>query len=217
MVSGTLIAAMVLNAAIAVLEILVLTKLSNKKDICKYYTYLSNLIAAFVSAVFFGFALYTLLSGNPYPLWLKGLRFVSTYMLVTTLFIFSLVLLPSRKAENTITEKDFTGVRPQIANLILHYLCPVLSAVSFLLLERQPVLADPIWTLLSAIPTILYWLVYLFLSIAKLWKDPYGFFEPSQKPKTFLNTLTDCLIFLLIPALSIGLHFLLWWISNLNF
>lgn len=206
-------AALVLNAAIVWMELHTLRRLTYKKDILKYYTYLSNLIAAVAGALYVAVTVL----GIPTPLWLKGLRFSATYMLATTLFVFNLVLLPGGKAGNTITEEDFTGISPKLANLILHYLCPALSALSFLLLERQPVLTDPNWTLFAAAPTIVYWVVYLILTASGLWKDPYGFSEPSEKPKTLFAALTGILMFILIPAMSMGLDFLLWWINTLNF
>lgn len=211
------IAALVLNAAIAVMEVFTLSKLSDKKELLKYYTYLSNLIALIASTVYVAVTLWVLVQGAAAPLWLKGLRFTATYMLVTTLFVFTLVLLPSHKSGNTITAADFIGISPKLANLILHYLCPVISAVSLLLLERQPVLAGSEWTLYAAIPTILYWTVYLILTCLNLWKDPYGFSEPSKTPKTFASVLAGILMFAVIPAMSMGLDFLLWWINTLNF
>ena len=209
--------ALVLNISIVAMVCLTLSRLSRKKDILKYYTYLSNLIALVSSTVFVAVVLLNLLRGKPIPLWLKGLRFTATYMLVTTLFVFSLVLLPSHKDGNTITADDFIGISPKLANLILHYLCPVSSAFSFIFLERQPVLKNPEWTLYGAIPTILYWIIYLVLTVFNLWKDPYGFSEPPKSPKTVLRIATGFLMFLLIPALSMGLDYLLWWINTLNF
>ena len=88
------IGALVLNAAIVVLEVFTLTKLCSKNDILKYYTYLSNLIAAVAGAVYVAVTV----TGIPTPLWLKGIRFCATYMLATTLFVFNLVLLPGGKA-----------------------------------------------------------------------------------------------------------------------
>ena len=210
-------AALVLNAAIVWMELHTLRRLTRKKDILKYYTYLSNLVAAVAGALYVAVTLWVLVQGAAAPLWLKGLRFTATYMLVATLFVFNLVLLPGGKAGNAITEEDFTGISPKLANLILHYLCPVISAVSLLLLERQPVLAGSEWTLYAAIPTILYWTVYLILTCLNLWKDPYGFSKPSEKPKTLFAALTGILMFILIPAMSMGLDYLLWWINTLNF
>ena len=212
-----LVAALALNIVIVVLEIFVLTKLSDKKEILKYYTYLSNLIALIAGVIFAAVTLWNLIGGNSVPIWLKGIRFTATYMLVTTLFVFSLVLLPSHKSGNTITAADFIGISPKLANLILHYLCPLISAFSFILLERQPVLAGSEWTLYAAIPTILYWTVYLILTAFNLWKDPYGFSQPSEKPGSFIGIVAGIAMFALIPAMSMGLDYLLWWLNTLNF
>lgn len=211
------IAAILLNTGVAVLEIWVLRRLARKTDILKYYTYLSNLIAMIGCAVFAAVALRNLICGDPMPIWLKGLRFAGTYMLVTTMFVFSFVLLPGHKSTDLITADDFTGIRPEFANLVLHYLCPVISAFSFILLERQPMLTGSEWTLYAAVPTLAYWSVYLLLTACNLWKDPYGFSEPSEKPTTVGSILAGILMFLLIPALSMGLDYLLWWLNTLNF
>ena len=212
-----LILALALNLMIVGLEVFTLTKLSDKKEILKYYTYLSNLIALIGSTVFVAVTLWNLIGGNPAPIWLKGIRFTSTYMLVTTLFVFSLVLLPSHKSGNTITANDFIGISPKLANLILHYLCPVISAVSFILLERQPVLAGSEWTLYAAFPTIGYWTFYLILTTFNLWKDPYGFSQPSEKSGSVMSVIAGIAMFALIPAMSMGLDYLLWWLNTLNF
>lgn len=211
------IAALVLNIAIVALEIFVFTKLSDKKEILKYYTYLSNLIALMAGVVFIAVTLWNLIGGNPAPIWLKGIRFTATYMLVTTLFVFSLVLLPSHKSGNTITAADFIGISPKLANLVLHYLCPIISAFSFILLERQPVLSGSQWTLYAAIPTIVYWSIYLILTAANLWKDPYGFSGSGEKNGSFISVVAGIVMFMLIPAMSIGLDYLLWWLNTLNF
>ena len=209
--------ALILNITIVVLEVFVLCKLTNKKDILKYYTYLSNLIALISSIVFVCTLCLNFGQGKTIPIWLKGLRFTATYMLVTTSFVFSLVLLPQHKAGNTISASDFSGISPKTANLILHYLCPVISAFSLILLERQPMLADSQWTLYAAIPTLVYWTVYLVLTAGNLWKDPYGFSVPSQASGTIHSIVSGIIMFLLIPAMSMGLDFLLWWLNTLNF
>ncbi len=209
-----LIPALLLNCIIAALELFVLTKVADKKDILKYYTYLSNAIALISSAVFAVVTCVNLCGGGITPLWLKGLRFCATYMLVTTMFVFSVILRPRNQSENLITASDFTGgIDPRTANLLLHYLCPAISACSFLLLERQPVLTGSEWTLYGALPTIVYWSVYLLLTATNLWKDPYGLSE--ENPGT--SSKADILLFLLIPVFSMGLDYLLWWINTLPF
>ena len=212
MKSIPLFAALLLNAAIAALELFVLGKLTRKEELFKYYTYLANLIAWIAGVVFVISAACCLLQAAALPLWVKGIRFCASFMLCTTLFVYFFVLRPMDKSQNTITAEDFTGISPEFANFVLHVLCPALSAVSFVFLERQPVLTDPAWTLRAAIPTILYWTVYLILTAAKLWEDPYGFSRPNKS-----RSAAGAVMGLLIPAVSVGLDFLLWWLNTLNF
>ena len=208
-----MIIALMANTAIVVLEIYVFSKLANKADILKYYTYLSNAIALITSGIFIVVTTLNLFRNCAVPLWLKGIRFCATYMLVTAMFVFTVVLLPRHKSGNLITASDFaTGLDPNRANFLLHYLCPVISTCSFLLMERQPVLTDSKWTLYGALPTLVYWSVYLLLTATHLWKDPY---ELSNASSDF-SSKADALLFLLIPILSMGLDFLLWWLNTLD-
>ncbi len=208
------VAALMLNAAIVAIEFYVLRRIADKKDIPKYYTYLSNFISMISSAVFVVISCINLLRGTLTPIWLKGIRFTATYMLVTTLFVFSFVLLPWDKSGNTMTHSDFSEeLSPKLANLLLHYLCPLISAVSFVLFERQPVLVDSQWTFWGAIPTIIYWVLYLILTSFNLWKDPYGLSRSTKG----VRSMTGALLGLLIPLMSMGLDFLLWWLNTLNF
>ena len=208
-----MIIALMANALIVVLEIYVFTKLTNKADILKYYTYLSNAIAMITSGIFIVVATLNLFRNCATPLWLKGIRFCATYMLVTAMFVFTVVLLPRHKSGNLITTNDFAAdLDPNRANFLLHYLCPVISTCSFLLLERQPVLIDSKWTLYGALPTLVYWSVYLLLTATRLWKDPYGLSNESIGS----SSKADALLFLQIPILSMGLDFLLWWLNTLN-
>ena len=214
MESVNLFAALMLNAVIVAMELFVMSRLANKKDILKYYTYLSNLIALITSAVFVVVTALNLINGNFTPLWLKGIRFSATYMLVTTLFVFSVVLLPWDRSGNTISQSDFLhGVSPRLANLVLHYLCPLISAASFILFERQPILAGSEWTLYGAIPTILYWIMYFIMTATHLWEDPYSLGESEKASGSGMGFL----LFLLIPLMSMGLDYLLWWLNTLTF
>jgi hypothetical protein len=207
-------AALAANAAIVGLEIVTLSRIAHKGDILKYYTYLSNLMALIAGVAFLAVTTFCLFTGSTTPLWLKGLRFCATYMLVTTLFVFSFVLLPLHNSGNLISASDFTsGFSPRLANLILHYLCPLISAFSFLLLERQPVLAGSQWTLYGAIPTIAYWIIYLILTAAHLWKEPYGLSDATKTQGFQAGTI----LFALIPLMSMGLDYLLWWLNTLDF
>ena len=104
------------------------------------------------------------------------------------------------------TEADFLpGCSPQMANSVLHYVCPVLSVLSFVLFERDISLSKGIWTSLAAIPSCLYWIVYAVLSATGLWEEPYAFAAQEEK-----GVLRKCLPFFLLPASFIALSFVLW-------
>lgn len=205
--------ALLLNLAIIIIEIMVLPKVVEKKNILKFYTFLSNLIALVTSILFIGVGLVTLFSNDTIPIWMKGLRFSATHSLASTLLVFVAVLMPLYKKGTRISETElFKGISEKNANLLLHYICPAVSIVSFLLLERNPVLEDSQWTLYAALPSIIYWSLYLILTIAHCWKEPYGLTQNSEtkgkdsKRKFFL---------LLIPIMSAGTDYLLWWINVL--
>lgn len=210
----SLLTALALNVAIVTMEVFVLSHLSNKWDLLKYYTYLSNFIALITGIIFVVVTVLNLVSSNSTPVWLKGIRFSATYMLVTTLFVFSVVLLPWHSSGNLISHNDFSGsVSPKLANLVLHYLCPVLSAISFILFERKPVLSSSEWTFYGAIPTIIYWVIYLLLTAIHLWEDPYSLGKAEKGPRAIIGAFLG----LLIPAMSMGLDYLLWWLNTLSF
>lgn len=208
-----LIMALLLNLAIVVIEIIVLFKVIEKKNILKFYTFLSNLIGLVASVVFVCVGFNVLLTNGIIPIWVKGLRFSATHSLASTLLVFAIILLPLYKKGTLSNEIElFKGISEAKANVILHYLCPLLSIISFLLFERNPVLEDSQWTLYAALPSIIYWSLYLVLTITHCWKEPYGFTEKKEAQKTDVK---GSILLLLIPILSVGLDYLLWWINIL--
>ena len=183
-----LIAALAVNIIIVVCELAALCRLKNKLDIFKYYTYQQNLLALLVSIGFCCCAAANLLFSRPVPEFVSGLRYVAASGLAATMFIYFVFL--SAKEGNRLSDKDFVkGFSPQMGNFILHILCPALSLLSFLLFERQLTLEKTLWTVIVAIPSSLYWLVYLLLSAAKLWEEPYDFSVKKGKYSALLEVL----------------------------
>ena len=88
--------------------------------------------------------------------------------------------------------------------MLLHYVCPAVSLLSFAVFERSIGLSSDIWTGLTAIPSCVYWVVYWILSAAKLWEEPYDF---TSKGK---NNLVEILTFVLIPLSFMAISFVLW-------
>ena len=196
--------ALLINLIIIFCEIYTLGHIRKKSDILKYYTYLHNLIALFVSLVFTIGLVVHMFSGREIPELLRGIRYIATCGLVATMLIFLTILGRGKKI--SLTEDDFiSGFSPEIANAVLHYICPVLSLISFVVFERELPLFNGIWTSITAIPSCLYWIVYIILSAAKLWDEPYDFSAQEGKSK-----IHEVLPFFLLPLLFIAVSFVLW-------
>ena len=196
-----LIIALILNFILIGLELMVLISIKGKWNILKYYTYLQTFLSLITSIIFSLCLIFCLSSKKSIPEFIKGLRYVSTCGLLATSFIFLIFLRKENK--NVITQDDLLfNFNPKLANIILHYLSPLLSLVSLVFFEQVIILTNGIWTALVAIPSCLYWLVYLILSATKKWDEPYEF---STKNK-FIEVLT----FILIPISFIVISIILW-------
>lgn len=205
-----LTAALIINIIIILCEVVTLFHIKNKRDILKYYTYLQNFIALVVSLIFSVYAIGHLTSDAVIPEFVKGLRYIATCGLVATTAIFVIFLGAGKKAP--MTNEDFlNGYSPKVANMILHYICPILSVVSFVLFEREIALSNGIWTALVAIPSCGYWIIYAILSAAKLWEPPYDFATQDKHSK-----IGDTLTMILIPLTFILISFLVWNVSALH-
>lgn len=192
--------ALIINILIIILEIFTLHKLKRKLDMLKFYTYLQNLLTLIVSIVLVIYLTLNLLSNTIIPEYVRGLRYIVTCGLVSTTFIFVVFLGAGKKL--SITEDDFKkGLSPKLANVILHYICPLLSTVSFIFFEKEILLNNGIWTLIVALPSCLYWIVYILLSTTKKWEEPYNFST---------NKVLEILTYILIPISFIVFSIILW-------
>lgn len=192
--------ALIINILIIILEIFALHKLKRKLDMLKFYTYLQNLLTLIASLVFVIYLTLNSLSNTIIPEYVRGLRYIATCGLVSTTFIFVFFLGAGKKL--SITEDDFKkGLSPKLANAILHYICPLLSIVSFIFFEKEILLSNGIWTLIVALPSCLYWIVYILLSTTKKWEEPYNFST---------NKVLEILTYILIPISFIVFSIILW-------
>ena len=199
--------ALFINLTIIICELYTLWHIRKKTDILKYYTYLQNLMALFVSFIFFVCLVVCMVCGGEIPAFIRGLRYVATCGLAAAMFTFLTVLGAGKKI--AMTEDDFiSGFSPRIANAVLHYICPMLSLVSFVFFERELILSDGIWTSIAAIPSCLYWIIYIILSVTKLWEEPYAFVAKGAKSKW-----QEVFAFILIPFSFVAISFLLWTIK----
>ena len=200
-----LIVALVINLIILICEIYVLIKVRRKRNIFKYYTFLQNFLAAIVSSIFIVYLILNILFSHQITEYIKGMRYIISCRLITTTIIYVLFLSSNNK--NTLSNEDFVKLNPKIANVLLHYLCPVLSLLSFIIFEREITLTNSIWTGLAALPSGLYWLVYLILSLTKLWEEPY---DLTSKRTGVKGLLLEIFTLILIPIIFMFVSFLLW-------
>lgn len=208
-----LIAATVFNLAIIVIEFAVFIKVKNKLNILKFYTFLQNALALIVSIVYCVFSIREMFGYGSVPVFVKGLRYTATCGLAATMFVFAVFLAPRFKSGKSKSHIDiFGGLNPRRANLLLHYICPVISIVSFLLFERGTVITNSDWTGYAAIPSCSYWIIYIVLTATHLWKEPYGL-TASRKEKK--KHLLGILLLLAIPASFIALSYLLFWLNTI--
>ncbi len=199
-----LIIALILNLVILITELYTLGHIKKKINILKYYTYLQNFISLIISIICSIYLVINITTGQAIPEFVKGLRYVATCGLIATMFIFIVFLGNGKKI--TIAEDEFLlGFSSKKANAILHYICPIISLLSFMIFERQINLTDGIWTGIVALPSCIYWIIYIVLSKTKLWQEPYDLISERKK-----NNLFEMLIMLLIPLSFIAISFILW-------
>lgn len=186
--------ALILNIIIILLEAYALLSIKHKAHIFKYYTYLQNFITLLISILFSAFYFFEIFE------FIKGLRYVATCGLISTMIIYALFL----RKENIISKEDvLNNVNPKIINIFLHYICPILSLVSFVFFEREIVLENGIWTMIVNIPSIAYWGIYIVLSSAKKWQEPYKFSNNKNK-------WVEAFVYIAIPLIFIMICIILW-------
>lgn len=135
----------------------------------KFYTQLSNLFTLVVSGGFVAYGICLLVYKKlNIPMWLKLLRFMSTSCLALTIIVVVAVLAPMTGAGGY-QILMFTG-----SSIIHHFLCPVLSIVSFVFFELKPEL-KLCHTIYALIPTVAYAVVLLALNLFKVLEGPYPF------------------------------------------
>lgn len=192
--------ALILNLFVIGINITVLLKLKRKLDIIKYYTYFHALLLTIISIIYSIYIVIYLLFDNIVPEYIKGLRYVSLCGVLMASFVY--VVFLSRNESNRFNENDFEGFNPKLANIFLHYVSPFVMLLSFVFFERSIELNNSIWTILTIIPTALYWIIYLVFSVFKVWKEPYDF---SSK-----NKVLEIISYISIPFVFILISFILW-------
>ena len=196
---------LVLNLIIVGCEIWTLSKIKRKIYIIKYYTFLQNILALIISIIFSVYLIIAIFQNGTIPEFIRGMRYIATSGLVATMFIY--VIFLSSKSQNLMRKEDFiSNFNPKKANFILHYFCPIMSLLSFVIFERQIILTQSEWTCYAAIPSCLYWIMYAILSATNLWEEPYDFSLTKEKK----NILLEILVATSIPVVFILITYVLW-------
>lgn len=197
--------ALILNLILCGCEVYALGNIKVKIYILKYYTFLQNLLALVVGIFFSVYLFAAVFLDCEIPEFMKGLRYVATCGLTATMIIFAVFL--SSKNINLLSKEDFINLSPKKANFILHYFCPTVSLLSFILFERQIPLTASLWTGCASLPSCLYWIIYLILSVTNLWEAPYDFTSTKEGKK---NIFSEVLIMMLLPLTFILISYVLW-------
>lgn len=168
------VVSLVLNFIVLLLEIigLIWNFTIDQFDSLKYYTEDSNILAFIVSLIFVIIGFILLKSKEPVmPKWVKYFRYISVTCLTVT-FSVVLFVFPSMT----------TGL-PALKKMMLegpmlfhHFLCPVISLISFTLFEEE--LGFSVKTVfIAVIPTIFYAILSSILNIARVLDGPYPFLK----------------------------------------
>ena len=146
-----------------------------------FYTQISNIVTA-VSA------LLLLVFGQPQ--WVTVLRYLSACMLVMTFLVTICILIPMGGDSHALL---WSG-----NGLYHHVLCPILSTLSYILLEQH---SGAVW--LPVAVTLVYGLVLLYLNGIRRVDGPYPFFRVHQQSAA-ASVLWVAVLLAAITAISAG-------------
>ncbi len=131
-----------------------------------FFTTDSNLLAAIAALCLIPIQVSNLIRGrSELPLWAVLLKYLGTVSVTVTFLTVVFFLAPKMGIELLISGKS----------LFLHTVCPLLSILSFCLLETGRRLPFPV-TFLSVLPTVIYGWIYVALVVfTGMFPDVYGF------------------------------------------
>ncbi len=142
----------------------------------KYYTQLSNIYSMVIAGFMVFFTSRDLINNKETtPKAMRILRFSVTCCLTETLLVTMFVLSPMGMMGG------FIPLMFQGPNLFHHFLCPLISLLSFIFLEKGEKITFK-HTLVAFIPTIVYGVVAVLLNVLKVWHGPYPFLYVYEQP-----------------------------------
>ena len=143
-----------------------------------YYTVCSNVLAVVGSVLY---VLYILIKKNQkeIPAFVMYLRYAGTCCLALTFIVVITIL--SATGEGTYIE-NLIGMTAKPPFIFHHFLCPIISFVSFTLFEgdRRLNKKKTIW--LAVIPTLVYGAILIILNLVGMVEGPYPFLKINSQP-----------------------------------
>ena len=164
--------ALILNIILVILFFIGLfSAIKENINIIEYYTEDSNILSAISSIIFVVFLLIKK-DIKHIPNWVCVLRFIGTTCLTLTFIVVVTILVPL----DTNSLKDgYVRFLLQGSMLYHHFLCPVISFISFSIFEANKNLNKKKYIWYALIPTFIYGLIFIILNILKVVNGPYPF------------------------------------------
>lgn len=142
----------------------------------QYYTQLSNIFSMLAALTVAFFAARDLIkNSDSTPYIARILKFSSACCLTQTLLVTMFVLAPMGMMGG------FVPIMFKGANLYHHFLCPIISVLSLVILEKGGRLTLK-HCFYALVPTLVYGVVAVVLNLLKVWHGPYPFLYVYEQP-----------------------------------
>ena len=164
---------LVLNVLIAVFEVIavILTLTEYGSFIFfKYYTQDSNILLGISCAAMAIFKVRSLRFGKKVPYSAKLFLYIATCCTTLTITVVLALLIPNAGGY---TMRNFSSYMLEGSGLFMHFVCPVLALVSFIIFEDVQLTFSR--AVCALIPTLIYAAVLFILNIANVLVGPYFF------------------------------------------
>lgn len=164
--------ALILNIILVIFGLIGVILASKEiENIFLFYTEDSNILAI-ISSLLFAIFLIVKKDIKHIPTWVCTFRYVATCCLSVTMIVVITILIPSDNISY------FDGIKHFMLEgsmLFHHFLCPVISFISFTMFEGNEKLNKKKTIWFAIIPTFIYGLLFTVLNILRIVDGPYPF------------------------------------------
>lgn len=130
--------------------------------------------------------------------WMKNIKYIASCCMMVTFLVVIFILAPMGGWSGLI-KILFGG-----ALLYHHFLCPILTIVSFLCVDSKQCSIDRNMVRIAIIPTTIYAAIIIMLNVAKIIYGPYPFLYVYEQP-IIMSVLWCILILSLAYVIALGL------------